>query len=48
MLNEEMIYDLVHGLRGIFAQNVLQIILYGSVARNEETEENDWDAGQDL
>lgn len=43
MLNEEMIYDLVEGLREIFAENVSQIILYGSVARREATEESDID-----
>lgn len=43
MLSAEMIYELIEGLRGIFAQNVLQIILYGSVARQEETEESDID-----
>ncbi len=43
MLNEEMTLDLIKGLREIFAQNVLQIILYGSVARREETAESDID-----
>lgn len=43
MLNEEMIRDLIYGLREIFDQNVLQIILYGSVARKEETAESDID-----
>lgn len=43
MLNEEMIRDLIYGLREIFAQNVSQIILYGSVARKEETAESDID-----
>lgn len=43
MLNEEMICDLVKGLQTIFAKNVTQIILYGSVARQEETEESDID-----
>ena len=43
MLNEEMIRDLICGLREIFAQNVSQIILYGSVARKEETAESDID-----
>ena len=43
MLNEEMIRDLISGLREIFAQNVSQIILYGSVARREETAESDID-----
>ena len=31
MLSEEMIRDLVNGLQLIFAKNVTQIILYGSV-----------------
>ena len=43
MLNEEMTRDLVNGLQMIFAKNVIQIILYGSVARQEETEESDID-----
>ena len=43
MLNDEMIRDLILGLREIFEQNVIQIILYGSVARKEETSESDVD-----
>lgn len=43
MLSEEMIRDLVNGLQLIFAQNVTQIILYGSVARQEESVESDID-----
>lgn len=43
MLNEEMIRDLISGLREIFDLNVSQIILYGSVARREETAESDID-----
>ena len=43
MLNEEMICELVDGLRNIFEQNISQIILYGSVARHEETSESDID-----
>ena len=43
MLSEEMIHDLVNGLRLIFAKNVTQIILYGSVARQEESAESDID-----
>lgn len=43
MLNEEMILDLISGLREIFDQSVSQIILYGSVARKEETAESDID-----
>ena len=43
MLSEEMICDLVNGLQLIFAKNVTQIILYGSVARQEESTESDID-----
>ena len=38
-----MIHDLIEGLRDIFSKNVLQIILYGSVARHEETSDSDID-----
>ena len=43
MLSEEMIRDLVNGLQLIFAKNIIQIILYGSVARREENAESDID-----
>lgn len=43
MLSEEMVHDLVEGLRMIFTKDVMQIILYGSVARQEETTESDID-----
>ena len=43
MLSDEMIHDLVNGLRVIFSDNISQIILYGSVARHEETSESDID-----
>lgn len=43
MFTEEMGKDVVQGLQEIFKANVLQIILYGSVARKEETEESDID-----
>ena len=43
MLNEEMIRDLISGLREIFDNSVSQIVLYGSVARREETSESDID-----
>lgn len=43
MLNDEMIRDLVTGLQAIFEQNILQIVVYGSVARQEETAESDID-----
>lgn len=35
--------DLVHGLLDIFADNILAIILYGSVARNDDTMDSDID-----
>ncbi len=43
MLNDEMIRDLIDGLQKIFEQNILQIVVYGSVARREETAESDID-----
>lgn len=43
MLTKEIVYDLVDGLINIFDGNIQQIILYGSVARNEATEDSDID-----
>lgn len=43
MLSAEMIQDLVNGLQNIFGNSIEQIILYGSVARNEASEESDID-----
>ena len=43
MLSEKMKEDLIHGLRLIFFFFFQTIILYGSVARNEATEESDID-----
>ena len=43
MLTDEMRTDLVQGLVTIFEGNVQEIILYGSVARQEEKEESDVD-----
>ena len=43
MLTSEITQELVEGLQNIFQENLTQIILYGSVARNEETEESDID-----
>lgn len=43
MLTAEMTYELIDGLINIFGENIQQIILYGSVARKEETEESDID-----
>ncbi len=37
MLTNTMEKDIVHGLVDIFSDNILKIILYGSVARNENT-----------
>lgn len=43
MLNREILEELVSGLCDIFRDNIFQIILYGSVARNEATTESDID-----
>ena len=43
MLSEKMKEDLICGLRLIFGNAIQKIILYGSVARNEATEESDID-----
>ena len=43
MLTNTMEKDIVHGLVDIFSDNILKIILYGSVARNENTDESDID-----
>lgn len=41
MLTEEIMDELIVGLRDILKDNIIQIILYGSAARNEETEQSD-------
>ena len=43
MLTNAMKADLVHGLTDIFSDNILAIILYGSVARNDNTDDSDID-----
>lgn len=43
MVNREIKEELINGLCGIFGSNILQIILYGSVARNEAMPESDID-----
>ena len=43
MLTNTMKEDLIHGLVDIFSDNILAIILYGSIARNENTGESDID-----
>lgn len=43
MLPDDMREELVRGLTGIFQKNISMIILYGSVARNEATDESDID-----
>ena len=43
MLTNAMKEDLVHGLTDIFSDNILSIILYGSVARNDNTDDSDID-----
>lgn len=43
MLTEKMKEELIQGLREIFCNDIRMIVLYGSVARNEETKESDID-----
>lgn len=43
MLSDDMREELVRGLTDIFQKNISMIILYGSVARNEATDESDID-----
>lgn len=42
-MSDDMREDVIRGLTDIFQKNVSMIILYGSVARNEETQESDID-----
>lgn len=42
-LNSQMISEIVEGVLSVCGNIVKQIILYGSVARHEETEESDID-----
>ncbi|MCD7980747.1 MAG: nucleotidyltransferase domain-containing protein [Clostridiales bacterium] len=43
MENEKMFTELVNGLCYVFGVNIQQIILYGSVVRNESSNESDID-----
>lgn len=43
MLSDDVKKELVQGLTNIFPKNISMIILYGSVARNEATDESDID-----
>ena len=43
MLSDEMREELVQGLTDIFRNNISMIILYGSVARGDATQESDID-----
>lgn len=43
MLIDGMREELIHGLTDIFQDNISMIILYGSAARNEATNESDID-----
>ncbi len=43
MLSNDMREELVRGLTDIFQSNISMIILYGSAARNEATDESDID-----
>ena len=43
MLTNTMKEDLTQGLVDLFSDSILAIILYGSVARNDNTDESDID-----
>lgn len=43
MLSDEMVKEIISGLTNIFNEDIEAIILYGSVARQEETQESDVD-----
>ncbi len=43
MIEQEMLSELVNGLLDIFGENLMEVILYGSVARGEEGPESDID-----
>ena len=43
MLTNTMKEDLIHGLIDFFSSNILAVILYGSVARNDNTDDSDID-----
>lgn len=43
MISEEMTKEIINGLTSIFNEDIERIILYGSVAREEETSESDVD-----
>lgn len=43
MFMDDMITDIINGLCQIFKSDILQIILYGSVAREEASDESDID-----
>lgn len=43
MIDNEIINELVAGLQNIFGDKLYSIILYGSVARREESDESDID-----
>ena len=43
LVNDNMIQELLYGLNTIYGTVLLQVILYGSVARNTNTSESDID-----
>jgi len=43
MLSNEITAEIVEGLKNVFAENISQIILYGSTARGDATPESDID-----
>lgn len=43
LLDKELVGKIVDGVRGAYGDNLISIILYGSVARNTATQESDID-----
>lgn len=42
-MDQKILQELVRGILSVMQENVVQIILYGSVARGDQTEESDVD-----
>lgn len=43
LMDQKILQELVRGILSVMQENVVQIILYGSVARGDQTEESDVD-----
>lgn len=43
LMDQKILQELVRGILSVMQENIVQIILYGSVARGDQTEESDVD-----